>query len=130
MTVFSQHGAYFRRGELAEFVRFHGEDECKENEERLEDDQVTMIRGILEMGEKTVEDVMVPLAQVDMVAKKSVLDFELMNYFTMVGHSRVPVYTERNDDAVEYLMVKTLIHYRFGPRAQHLTPIIGQARPS
>ena len=45
---------YFRRAELAELVKFHYEDEVDENEDRLEADQVTMIRGILHMSDKTV----------------------------------------------------------------------------
>lgn len=43
-------GAYFRRAELAELVRFHFEDNVTENEEKLEADQATIIRGVLEVG--------------------------------------------------------------------------------
>jgi len=39
---------------LAELVKFHYEDQVDENEDRLEADQVTMIRGILHMSDKTV----------------------------------------------------------------------------
>jgi CBS domain containing-hemolysin-like protein len=36
---------------------------------------------------------MVSLDQVQMISKGAVLDDELMRFFTMIGHSRIPVFT-------------------------------------
>jgi hypothetical protein len=49
---------------LAELVKFHYEDQVDENEDRLEADQVTMIRGILHMSDKTVSVSLMNTAEV------------------------------------------------------------------
>lgn len=70
------------------------------------------------MSDKTVMDVMTELDKVFMLPKDAHLDRELMDTLTIKGHSRVPVYKNDRQDAVEYLMVSAHV---LSAGAKHLT---------
>ncbi|TFG61531.1 MAG: HlyC/CorC family transporter [Spirochaetales bacterium] len=82
-------------------------------EEDLEDlDAVErdMIRGIVELSETTVKEVMVP--RIDVKFIETDMDFdEMINTIIESGHSRFPVFKNTIDNVVGILYVKDLLGY-------------------
>jgi len=68
-----------------------------------------MIRGIQELPETTVKEVMVPRIDVVFLPINSSRD-EVLQAVTACGHSRIPVYRETIDDVIGVLYVKDLLH--------------------
>ncbi len=69
-----------------------------------------MIAGILELGEKTVREVMVP--RIDSVfLNVGMKQRELVTRISESGHSRFPVYEETLDNVVGVLYAKDLLQY-------------------
>ncbi|KAJ2077243.1 hypothetical protein H4R24_005249 [Coemansia sp. RSA 988] len=99
------HGVIYKKAELKELVLLsdtaHGGN--------LSADEVTIIRGALELGEKRVLEVMTQLRNVYMVDIDAQLDRELLTEMLRQGHSRVPVYEGERINVVGVLLVKSLI---------------------
>ncbi|KAJ1664490.1 hypothetical protein EV178_004102 [Coemansia sp. RSA 1646] len=101
----ADHGIIYKKAELKELVSLsdtaHGGN--------LSVDEVTIIRGALELGEKLVVEVMTELRNVYMVDINAKLDSKLMTEMLRQGHSRVPVYEGQRTNVVGVLLVKSLI---------------------
>ncbi|KAJ2908241.1 hypothetical protein GGI21_003084, partial [Coemansia aciculifera] len=101
----AEHGMIYQKAELKELVSLsdtaHGGN--------LSTDEITIIRGALELGEKLVNDVMTDLRNVYMVDISSKLDRALLTEILRQGHSRVPVYEGERTNVVGMLLVKSLI---------------------
>ena len=70
----------------------------------------TMLRNILALRERRVEDVMVPRADIVAVQKDIVLG-ELMKVFEGAAHSRLVVYDETLDGAIGMVHIRDLIAF-------------------
>jgi len=77
-------------------------------EAALNKDKKDMIRGIEDLSETTVKEVMIPRIDVDFLSIDTPPD-ELMTKIAASGHSRFPVYSESVDNVVGVLYVKDLI---------------------
>ncbi|KAJ1811639.1 hypothetical protein LPJ56_005762, partial [Coemansia sp. RSA 2599] len=101
----TDHGATYKKAQLKELVSLsdaaHGGN--------LSADEVTIIRGALDLSEKLVVDVMTDLRNVFMVDVEAQLDRRLLTEMLRRGHSRVPVYSGRREDIVGVLLIKSLI---------------------
>jgi len=76
-----------------------------ENADDLSPAERTMLRNLLHFGERQVDDVAVPRA--DMVAFEASGSFDrLVELFREAGHSRMPVYRENLDDVVGMVHIK------------------------
>ncbi|KAJ2733519.1 hypothetical protein IW152_002985 [Coemansia sp. BCRC 34962] len=99
------HGVTYKKAQLKELVSLsdtaHGGN--------LSADEVTIIRGALELSEKLVIDVMTDLSNVYMVDINSRLNRRLLTEMVRRGHSRVPVFDGERTDIVGVLLVKSLI---------------------
>ncbi|XP_064405122.1 uncharacterized protein LOC135350301 [Halichondria panicea] len=104
-----EHSTFFRRAELRELVKMHGDGE-QGNEDPLSYDEVLIVKSALEMRDKTVEDAMTPLESVYMLNINAIIDRDTMKDILARGHSRVPVYNNNHDNVCGILLVKTLIH--------------------
>ena len=69
-----------------------------------------MIRNLLEFGEMTVDDVMVPRADIYAVPATISLD-KLIETFLESGHSRLVVYGESLDDVTGMVHVRDVLQY-------------------
>jgi len=67
-----------------------------------------MIRGIVDLSETSVKEVMIPRIDVDFVSIGTPVD-ELLQKVAESGHSRFPVYEDSIDNVVGILYVKDLI---------------------
>ncbi|XP_006814874.2 LOW QUALITY PROTEIN: uncharacterized protein LOC100379052 [Saccoglossus kowalevskii] len=102
------HGTFFRRAELGALVDLHTE-KTSDNEEPLTMDEVLIIKGALDMRNKTVKNSFTPMESVFMVDINDKMDDQLMNQLLSRGHSRVPVYEGHPNNLIGVLLVKTLI---------------------
>ena len=78
-------------------------------EDALSKDKKDMIRGIEDVSQTTVKEVMIPRIDVDFLSIDTPQD-ELMTKIATSGHSRFPVYSESFDNVVGVLYVKDLIN--------------------
>lgn len=65
----------------------------------------TILKNVLDLADKRVEDVMIPRADIEAIDGERTLG-ELVARFRHVGHSRMPVYKESLDDIVGFIHVK------------------------
>lgn len=77
-------------------------------DEGLNAEKRDMIRGIVDLSETSVKEVMIPRIDVDFLSIGTSVD-ELLQQVAESGHSRFPVYNESIDNVVGVLYVKDLI---------------------
>jgi CBS domain containing-hemolysin-like protein len=65
----------------------------------------TILQNVLQLGEKRVEDVMVPRADIEAIDIGASLG-EMIGRFRQVGHSRIPVYDGNIDNITGFIHVK------------------------
>ncbi len=76
--------------------------------QQLNEEKRDMIRGIEELAETSVKEVMIPRIDVDFLSCGIPQD-ELLEKIAESGHSRFPVYSESIDNVIGVLYVKDLI---------------------
>ena len=74
----------------------------------VDSDALTMLEGVLEVGDLKVRDIMVPRAQMVFVRRSDPVA-RLLPVVVDSGHSRVPVLDEDRDDIVGILVAKDLL---------------------
>lgn len=74
----------------------------------IETDENEMIHGVLELGDTTVREIMVPRIDMKCLSAETSLE-EALQVVTATGHSRIPVYRETSDNIVGILYVKDLL---------------------
>jgi magnesium and cobalt exporter, CNNM family len=101
--------------------------EVVEENAALEAGEQKMIHGIVELGDRTVREIMVP--RIDMVAVAADATVkEVLERIRGSGHSRIPVYGETIDNVVGVLYAKDLLHQM--PAMQLDAPVRGLVRPA
>lgn len=82
----------------------------EQNLESLDYDARDMIKGIVELSQTTVKEVMVP--RIDVVfLSKDISPVEMFEMIINCGHSRFPVYEETIDNVIGMLYAKDLLKY-------------------
>ena len=76
----------------------------------LSGDTLTMVEGALKVTELSVDDVMVPRAQIVMIAAQSPLA-DILAAVVDSGHSRFPVHGEDKDEILGILLAKDLLKF-------------------
>ncbi|XP_076241253.1 metal transporter uex [Calliopsis andreniformis] len=74
----------------------------------LENDEVNIIAGALELRKKTVADIMTKIEDVYMLNYDAILDFETVSEIMKSGFSRIPVYEGTRTNIVTMLYIKDL----------------------
>ncbi|XP_035827215.1 DUF21 domain-containing protein At5g52790 [Aplysia californica] len=109
----SDHGTFYRRGQLKALIDIHGEDSHADGlgsrDEALSHDEVAIIKGALDMKNKTAKDAMMPIGRIFMLDMEAKLDHETMTRILQRGHSRIPVYGSDPNNIIALLLTKTLI---------------------
>ncbi|KAL1649538.1 cell agglutination protein Mam3 [Diplodia intermedia] len=105
------HGTTYKKAGLKTLVTLHktlGESP----EERLNQDEVTIISAVLDLKEKPVGSIMTPMNDVFTMSADTVLDEKMMDNILSAGYSRIPIYQPDNPrNFVGMLLVKLLITY-------------------
>ena len=115
-------GTLYRRAELKELVAIHGMQEGDSDEDesghhggktfegqRLTRDEITIIRGALDMSKKTVQDCMTPISRCFMLGSTDKFDLKTMTAVVEAGHSRIPIYHKSKQNIIGMILVKNLI---------------------
>lgn len=103
-----EHGTTYRKAELKTFVTLHQQI----GTEHLNDDEVTIIRAVLDLNDKTLRNVMTPIEDVYTLPSDHILDEPAVDKLVDSGYSRVPIHEPGKDDAIiGMLLVKRLIQY-------------------
>ncbi len=71
-------------------------------------DERTMLRAILKLGDMTVDDVMIPRADIEAIDIESSIA-EVIAMFRKSAHSRMPAYRETLDDPVGMIHIRDLM---------------------
>ncbi|EZG72885.1 CBS domain protein [Gregarina niphandrodes] len=116
---------YYGRNDLKAVIRIHQkpssvdlnklnegggtESMDRRGDEGLLSDEVIIIEGALDMAKKTVETIMVKIADVYALEEKARLTMELRKSIVEAGHSRIPVYREQISNIVGMVYIKNLI---------------------
>ncbi|KAH9827839.1 hypothetical protein Tdes44962_MAKER02773 [Teratosphaeria destructans] len=105
------HGVTYKKAGLKSLVQLHQTLGTTPGE-RLMEDEVNIIKSVLDLKEKAVVDVMTPMDDVFILSADTVLDENMMNTILNQGYSRIPVYKpDNNRDFIGMLLVKILITY-------------------
>ena len=85
------------------------ETEPSENNQMLEGiNEKNLIKNILNLNEKSVEDIMVPRAEIISIEKKKNIK-EILLVIENESHSRMPVYDQNLDNVLGFLHIKDVI---------------------
>ena len=76
----------------------------------LDNDEIAMLRGVLEVSEAQVRDVMIPRSQM-VVLERAAPKEEALAIIIDSGHSRFPVIGEDRDEVVGILLAKDVLSY-------------------
>ncbi len=98
----------------------------REQEEILNEEKKDMIRGIEDLSQTTVKEVMIPRIDVDFLSIDTPVE-ELLEKIAESGHSRFPVYSESIDNVVGVLYVKDIIKIYAKKEAVQLNKLIRKA---
>lgn len=98
----------------------------QKTDEILKNEKRDMIRGIEELADTSVKEVMIPRIDVDFLSLKTPQE-ELLTKIADSGHSRFPVYNDSIDNVLGILYVKDLIKAFAKKEAVDLEKIIRKA---
>lgn len=105
------HGTTYKKAGLKTLVTLH-KTLGTSPDERLNEDEVTIISAVLDLKAKPVGSIMTPMDDVFTMSSDTVLDEKMMENILSAGYSRIPIHTPDNpDNFVGMLLVKMLITY-------------------
>ncbi|KAF2009637.1 DUF21-domain-containing protein [Aaosphaeria arxii CBS 175.79] len=105
------HGTTYKKAGLKTLVTLH-KTLGTSPDERLNEDEVTIITAVLDLKAKAVGSIMTPMKDVFTMSADTVLDEDMMNSILSAGYSRIPIHTPDNPkNFVGMLLVKMLITY-------------------
>ncbi|KAJ7199433.1 hypothetical protein GGX14DRAFT_525155 [Mycena pura] len=97
----------YRKAQLKSFLELH-----RTGAEPLRDEELSILQGVLELGTKSVEQLMTPMKDVMTLAADAILDDRLMDDILQSGYSRFPVHEKDDPTAfIGLLLVKKLLGY-------------------
>lgn len=74
----------------------------------LDADALSMIEGVMQVGELAARDIMIPRAQMDLINIEDPLE-DILEFAVKTTHSRFPVYEGQRDNVVGVLLAKDLL---------------------
>jgi len=86
-------------------------EERGETEVPFDEDERRLLANILDLGDRTIHDVMIPRADIIAIEASAPLD-DVIGLITKEGHSRMPVYRNNLDDAVGMVHIKDVLAWR------------------
>ncbi len=111
--------ALHSRHELGIIINEH----LGKKESELDEDEVEIIRGALQLSEKRVLTIMTPIRDVYWLAPDTLLDSKKVTEMKITGRSRIPIFNKAKTICFGVLLVKDLIDVDFDehpPRVEEL----------
>ncbi|KAG7086602.1 hypothetical protein E1B28_002547 [Marasmius oreades] len=97
----------YKKAELKSFLQFH-----RTGEEPLRDDEISILNGVLELNNKSVEQIMTAMKDVVTLSANTILDHDTLDHILSSGFSRFPVHEPGDKLAfIGTLLVKKLLQY-------------------
>ena len=115
-----------RNGRNGSNIRETFEELIEQHEERelpIDDRERALLEKVLTIGELTVNDVMVPRADITAVERHTPLD-EIVGLMSAEVHSRLPVYRNTLDDAIGMVHIKDVLAATNGEKNTKLSDIV------
>ncbi len=84
-----------------------------QQESELDDDEVEIIRGALQLSEKRVSDIMMPIETVFWLTPDTRLTAEKVTEIKEIGRSRIPIFNEHLTRSYGVLLMKDLVDIDF-----------------
>lgn len=109
----TESGALQTRRELGMMITEHLGDSSSE----LDNDEVEIIRGALQLSEKRVRDIMTPLRSVYWMTPSDTIDAVRINEIKQRGWSRIPILNKQHTSCFGLLLMKDLVDIDFDERA-------------
>jgi len=101
-------------------------------ESELDDDEIEIIRGALQLSEKRVRDIQTPLHSVFWLTPDTVIDGQKIDEIKAMGRSRIPVFNRNHTICFGLLLMKDLVDinfddesYRVDEMVLHPTQLVG-----
>ena len=94
------------REEILNFIATNNEDQ-KINEQE-DNNEKSLIKNILNLSDKSVEDIMVPRAEIISIEKKQTKK-EILSIIENETHSRMPIYDTKLDNILGFFHIKDLL---------------------
>lgn len=82
-------------------------------ESELDDDEVEIIRGALQLSEKRVRDIVTPIKEVYWLGPHTIIDDETIDAIKKSGRSRIPILNKQKTICFGIVLVKQLIDIDF-----------------
>ena len=92
----------------------------------LEEDELEMIHGVVELGETTAREIMVPRVDMIGISYDTPLD-EAVETIQKSGHSRIPLYNNSYDEILGIVYAKDLLSYTIKGEDVDLAKIVREA---
>jgi len=92
-------------------------------ESELDEDEVEIIRGALQLSEKRVRDITTPIKLVYWLEPETIIDDQLIDEIKASGRSRIPIFNKQRTICYGVLLVKQLVDVDFDtepPRVDEL----------
>ena len=93
---------------IEDLIEDHDEDANENGSEATDSHERALISNILKLHEETVEDVMVPRADI-IAVEENASQSELMDILSKHQYSRLPVYREQLDDTIGTIHIKDVL---------------------
>lgn len=97
------------RQELGVIIAEH----VRHEESELDDDEVEIIRGALQLSEKRIRDIMMPIKNVFWMTPTTRLTPTKIDELKAVGRSRVPIFNKDLTECYGVLLMKDLVDFDF-----------------
>jgi metal transporter CNNM len=108
--LFSHEGAKLQsRQELGIMISEH----MGHEESELDDDEVEIIRGALQLSEKKVRDIMQPIERVFWLTPDTILTDKKIDEIKAAGRSRIPIFNRDRSQCYGVLLMKELVDIDF-----------------
>jgi CBS domain containing-hemolysin-like protein len=102
--------------------------DAESGETVIEEDEIEMMAGIMELGDTTVREIMVPRIDIIAVPLSATIE-EALDTVIAAGHSRIPVYEDTIDNVVGLLYAKDLLEILRDQAQDRRTAIANYLRP-
>lgn len=94
------------------------------NESELDEDEVEIIRGALQLSEKRVRDIMTPIKDVYWLTPDTIITDNIIDTIKANGYSRVPIFNRRKTQCFGVLLVKELVDIDFDEREYRVDDLL------
>ncbi len=93
------------------------------DQSELDEDEVEIIRGALQLSEKRVRDIMLPIKDVFWLTPDTILTPAKISEIKRIGRSRIPIFNQNMTRCNGVLLMKELVDIDFGDHIYHVSDL-------